>query len=1511
MCCFINKKGGGVPVYRFKKQLFLLLFVSVFSLGVSAQNTLSSDAATDIAADTLSDESNGCDGSGPQVGCGGNRSPDTAQADLTPRSSVGNPVSLVSGNKYQFEQDFVMSGSVLEFSRHYNSARVDVNSGFGRGWSATYGARLAAYGDTGFVITESTGRTHMFDIAEDGDKGIIYYRGSSITSGRVWAEGDYHYWSMPDGRKLTFFGAFLIHVDYPGHQSLSLYYRDERVAEVTDETGRLLKFEYSEGQIGISGYDVARFKELPGHLKRLTLPDGSTIEYDYDNNLNLTRTRYSDGSVKEFYYEDEAYPNHLTGLSDRAGNRYATWGYNDLGYAVSSEHADGIEKVTLSYEMPETHGEIGTTHVTNSEGVVSTYRWQQMSDNGESRLVSSMGSGCATCPPTGYKYTYDQLGRLLSSTKVANDNIDQVLGSVVYQYDQQGRLAEVRRTNMAGRDQLVERYEYNNTSLQPARIYRPSVNLNGERVTEIERDENNLPLKITERGWSPWIALPGETGHRSGSAAALDYIPIERVISFSYEQRKLIAIDGPRTDIDDITRLEWDDNNRLVGIKRPASPMMKLTSFDAAGRPNELVIGSASAYHITYDGRGNIAAINHRGNNISFEYDAEGRTISYSDAQGRVTRIDRDLAGRSIGIIDSFGRYIKTDWDSESRLKSQSQFGIDGSLLYSIENTFDTNGQLMHSDEQRVNAHGEASLISRSFERDESKQINGIFIPQTGVKLGLAIDESLNSLRFSLADKHVTTYHRDVLGQDAGLTDARGNTTRHIRNDFGNLVGHISQDTGTERFERDASGNTIKRVREDSGTTQYKYDGAGRVLSRHHDNGGVTRYSYNVVTGQLASIENNSSKERFTYNTEGDLLTHTRKLGAGLFETQYVYDPRGRLLSKQLPDGQKLIYNYYESGINIGSLQSIHRQRSFWREEALLSDIDLERRDGDMGWTSNNGLQTHIDLSPGDQVLHVETPGIQSIDYRYGANNKIIKKNVDGKEHTYQYLQGRLSNATSADSSFSYEYDQLGNRRARYVRDKASDSISGTEYRYAEKGSGNRLIESQDMVSGLTKQWMYLAGGMPHETGEFRYIYDAERRPLQVFRGGVKIASYAYNGFGERISKTLYPSKGAPTTSYFLYDNNVLSAEIKSSGEVSVQYIYLEGHRPVAQLSGDVVYSIHTDNLGIPTVMSNSEAKAVWAASYTPFGEATITLESAELNLRLPGQYADQETGTNYNYFRDYNPATGRYLTSDPIGLLGGENTYAYAMLNPLSNTDTFGLFSAGDSMSLDTMQALNGDPIAIHNWVENNLAGFDDRRDFYLWVHQTLNGSESERQANWFLAASQVNEGDALGTIDDFLPDLFNIVDEETVDYINHAGLGLAELNVQTFLSLYFGESLNGTDPVAPPGTCGVQLSGLELDLQLVAREQHELQALTEGYFVGDLASDRDVVEENLNGLLNYTGPSGLIAVTFGFVDEDTHTVIQHYWPDEDFDYTNVNDRITLGQALVRINAGEPWRGR
>ncbi len=89
--------------------------------------------------------------------------------------------------------------------------------------------------------------------------------------------------------------------------------------------------------------------------------------------------------------------------------------------------------------------------------------------------------------------------------------------------------------------------------------------------------------------------------------------------------------------------------------------------------------------------------------------------------------------------------------------------------------------------------------------------------------------------------------------------------------------------------------------------------------------------------------------------------------------------------------------------------------------------------------------------------------------------------------------------------------------------------------------------------------------------------------------------------------------------------------------------------------------------------MTDETGTVVWAADYLPFGGADVTVETIENNLRFPGQYYDSETGLHYNWNRYYDPALGRYLRADPIGLSGGINFYAYCSNNPLNYTDPTG----------------------------------------------------------------------------------------------------------------------------------------------------------------------------------------------------------------------------------------------
>src|SRR4029079_17849827 len=104
------------------------------------------------------------------------------------------------------------------------------------------------------------------------------------------------------------------------------------------------------------------------------------------------------------------------------------------------------------------------------------------------------------------------------------------------------------------------------------------------------------------------------------------------------------------------------------------------------------------------------------------------------------------------------------------------------------------------------------------------------------------------------------------------------------------------------------------------------------------------------------------------------------------------------------------------------------------------------------------------------------------------------------------------------------------------------------------------------------------------------------------------------------------------------------------------EYVYL-GDAPVAVIDSGTVYFIHPDYLNTPRAVADATGQVIWSWDSDPFGstapnedpDANSTLFT--LNLRFPGQYFDKEASLHYNYFRDYGPAEGRYVQSDPVGL--------------------------------------------------------------------------------------------------------------------------------------------------------------------------------------------------------------------------------------------------------------------
>ena len=112
---------------------------------------------------------------------------------------------------------------------------------------------------------------------------------------------------------------------------------------------------------------------------------------------------------------------------------------------------------------------------------------------------------------------------------------------------------------------------------------------------------------------------------------------------------------------------------------------------------------------------------------------------------------------------------------------------------------------------------------------------------------------------------------------------------------------------------------------------------------------------------------------------------------------------------------------------------------------------------------------------------------------------------------------------------------------------------------------------------------------------------------------------------------------------YTLNTSSTISLSNNADG-----YVIADGLKLVpttANTTTTEVFYVHNDHLGTPQVMTDQSQQIVWQATYNPFGKATLLVNTVENNVRFPGQYYDQETNLHYNYFRYYDPTTGRYLS--------------------------------------------------------------------------------------------------------------------------------------------------------------------------------------------------------------------------------------------------------------------------
>ncbi|MDP3229513.1 MAG: RHS repeat-associated core domain-containing protein, partial [Acidovorax sp.] len=268
-----------------------------------------------------------------------------------------------------------------------------------------------------------------------------------------------------------------------------------------------------------------------------------------------------------------------------------------------------------------------------------------------------------------------------------------------------------------------------------------------------------------------------------------------------------------------------------------------------------------------------------------------------------------------------------------------------------------------------------------------------------------------------------------------------------------------------------------------------------------------------------------------------------------------------------------------------------------------------------------------------------------------------------------------------------------------------TNRISG--YSQAFKPAGSTTSQNS------TVSYLLDASGALTKKGDNHLHQSAQGRiakvSLSADASAAQAVSYVYNAMAQRLLKSdarlststpvteqaVYADDGVGSTVLGLYGNRRSSTSAAPAAEMdSTEVIYLptaSGPMPVAALVNGRMYAIDADHLNTPRRLTNTQGQVAWQWLITGFGEVQPThgatgyaldgidngkvySERLAFNLRYPGQQWDPETQLSYNLNRYFDPQTGRYVQSDPIGLDGGWNRFGYVGGNPLNGIDPQGL---------------------------------------------------------------------------------------------------------------------------------------------------------------------------------------------------------------------------------------------
>jgi len=556
--------------------------------------------------------------------------------------------------------------------------------------------------------------------------------------------------------------------------------------------------------------------------------------------------------------------------------------------------------------------------------------------------------------------------------------------------------------------------------------------------------------------------------------------------------------------------------------------------------------------------------------------------------------------------------------------------------------------------------------------------------------------------------------HRDQLTR---VTDPRKLDTTYDPSGLGNIGTQVSPDTGTTTSTYWEDGRLKTRTDARGKLFSYFYDDLGRLTTVSYSAGAASQYEYdggtttpNNSTGQLSKITDESGNTVWAHDGLGRVLSKTQTVTANGTSKTFVLSQAwadsgtaaGKLQSQTYPSKAQLNYTYDAAGrlqsITYNPVKTNGSGTNLNQTITLASAIGYDGLNQPKTWTWGSGKaysrsfdeQGRLKSYPlGDPAGTGKAAGLmRTIGYDdAGRIASFTHTNAAGTGSAFDQFffhdgLDRLEQQQQAATTYGYGYDLSHNR--------TSQSVGATTTTNTIKATSNR------MASEGTTSFTYDNAGSLKNDGTITYTHSARGRLASVALSAGTV-SYLYNALEQRVVKgstnaTLVPGN----LRYFVHDEaGHVIGEYDQDGNPVYEVVYL-GDTPIAVItqvrtgSGDTlnvatktsyVYSDHLDTARVIVRASDHFIQWRWdqAEAYgnTPPNNNPNALGAFAFNLRFPGQLYDSESNLVYNHHRYYDASTGRYVESDPIGLEGGINTYAYVGGSPLSHTDAAGLQAA------------------------------------------------------------------------------------------------------------------------------------------------------------------------------------------------------------------------------------------